>query len=428
MIRNAAELGTTPERRAALALADAALAAVDTRTAVRRAVRPVPGGLRVGPHRARLPRGRLLLAAVGKCAGSAAAALQELGLSFDDGVVIDVVENGVPDLPGLRVRPGTHPMPTPANVAATAELLRLLDGAGAADLVLAVISGGGSTLLCQPPPGLEPADEARLLRALFAAGAPIAEVNTVRKHLSTARGGHLAARAWPARMLTLLFNDVPGADVDMIASGPTLPDRTTVADARAVLARYALDRPGGLDPALLLETPRDPARFRRARHHVAVSNALALDAMAEGAAALGYRAAVVERAFAGEARDLAGRIAGALHAAPPRSALLFGGESTVTVRGTGRGGRNAEMALATLAHLVPGEVVLCLASDGRDNGDRAGALADTGVAAAAAAAGVDPAAHLADNDAYGFFARVPGALDTGATGANVADLVIALKG
>ena len=427
MIRNRALLGVTPARREALAIAEAALAAINTRSAVRSSVARSAAGLRVGPHRVRLPRGRLLLAAVGKCALAAAAALQEAGLAFDDGVVIDVRESVLPDLPGLRVFRGTHPLPSAANVEATRALLALVDGAGASDLVLAVVSGGGSTLLCQPPPGLGVAEEARLLRALIAAGAPIAAVNTVRKHLSLARGGHVAARAWPARVVTLLFHDVPGAEPAMIASGPTLPDATTVADARAVLARYGLDGPVGLEPARLLETPKDPSRFRRGRHHVLVSNALALEAMADEARAVGYRATIVERDFAGEAREVAGRVVEALRGAPRRTALLYGGESTVTVRGPGRGGRNAELALATLARLAPDEVVLCLASDGRDNGDLAGALADALVAGEARSQGLDPAAFLAANDAYGFYGRVAGALETGATGANVADLVVALK-
>jgi hydroxypyruvate reductase len=213
----------------------------------------------------------------------------------------------------------------------------------------------------------------------------------------------------------------------MIASGPTLPDSTTVADARAVLVRCALAGPRGLDPALLLETPKAGARFRRVRHHEAVSNALALEAMARRASALGWRPTIVERAYAGEAKEVAARVVEQLRRAPPRSALLYGGESTVTVRGTGRGGRNAELALAALPHLAAGELVLCLASDGRDNSDLAGALADAAVAAAARDTGLDPRRFLGANDAYGFFALVPGALETGATGANVADLIVALK-
>jgi glycerate-2-kinase len=427
MIRNRAPLGGTALRDAALAIAEAALEAVDTAAAVRRSVSRTGTGLRIGPHRLRSPRGRLLLAAIGKCSGAAAQAFQALGIVFDDGIVLDVRGSARRPLPALRMLRGTHPMPSPANVEATAALLALLDGARAEDLVIAVVSGGGSTLLCQPPPGVTVADEARLLSALFAAGAPIADINTVRKHLSLARGGRLAERAWPARLAVLLFNDAPGAPLDTIASGPTFPDRSTVADARGVLARYGLAGPQGLDPARLVETPKGGPRFRRVRHHVAVSNALALEAMARRASRLGWRPVIVERAFGGEARDVAARVVADLRRAPAGTALLYGGESTVTVRGPGHGGRNAELALAALPLLDELGLVLCLASDGRDNSDRAGALADAGVAAAARAAGLDPAAFLAANDAYGFFDSVPGALETGPTGANVADLIVALR-
>ena len=429
-IRNHLALASTPPRAAALAIAEAALEAVDTGAAVRRAVRLDAGTLMVGEEAVPLdPAGRVLLVAVGKCAAAAGAPLAGiLGAHLSDGIVLDVAEAAVPLPDPIRVRRGTHPMPSEANVVATREIVALLEEAGPRDLVVFVISGGGSTLLCLPPDGGSVSAERALLEALFRAGATIQEINTVRKHASLARGGFLALAAGPARFVTLVFSDVPGAGVDVVASGPTVLDPSTVADAELVLARYGLSAVGGQGRMKLVETPKDPALFAGATTTVLVSNDLALAAMAAAARGLGFTPTVRTATLAGEAREVAAQVVGELHAAPPRTALLYGGETTVTVRGRGRGGRNLELALAALAHLADDELVLTLATDGRDNGDLAGAVADAVTREAARRAGLDPRAALDDNDSYGFFERVGHALETGATGANVADLMVAVRG
>jgi glycerate-2-kinase len=427
IIRNAAALGITDARRRALALADAALEAVATGPAIRRAVRLDGSDLLVQARRHPLPTGRLLLVAVGKCAAAASEALGAiLGERLHDGVVVDAVE--VP--PSRRVAPlryfaGTHPRPSERNVAAAGAAVRLLEGAGPDDLALAVVSGGGSTLLCLPPPGLSWRWEAELFDALTRAGATITELNTVRKHASLARGGFLARHAHPARLISLVFSDVPGAGIEFVASGPTVPDTTTLDDARAVLERYGLG--GAPEARALVETPKEPAWFARHHAELIVSTGVALEAMAARARAIGLDPSIEDAAFEGEAREVAVRVVGALHTVPRGAALLWGGESTVTVRGTGRGGRNAELALAALPHMPSGACVLALATDGRDNAEWAGALADPALRDEAARLGVDPAAALEANDSYGFFERVGGCLDTGPTGANVADLVIAVR-
>jgi glycerate-2-kinase len=427
-IRNRDALATTPARRSALALADAALAAIDTGAAIRRAVSLDGDRLRIAGEMLPLAAARLRLVAVGKCATAAARALGDaLGPRLTDGIVLDVAEAEGRPPAGIRLLRGTHPMPSAANVAATREILRFLEGGRPDDVVLCVVSGGGSTLLCLPPEGGSFEAERAVLGALFRAGATIEEINTVRKHSSLARGGGLASAARPARVAGLVFSDVPGGGLDLVASGPTVRDPSTVEDAERVLSRFGLPLAAGLGRFPLVETPKDRAIFGAVRNVVLVSNQVALEAMAAAAAREGLGAEVRTATLAGEARDAAARVLDDLRAAPRRTACLYGGETTVTVTGAGRGGRNLELALAALGRVREDELVLTLATDGRDNGELAGAIADAVTRRAALHAGADPAAHLADNDSYGFFERVPHALVTGPTGANVADLIVAVR-
>jgi glycerate-2-kinase len=427
-IRNRAALAVTPARSAALDVVEAGLQAIDTAAAVRRSVRFEGGMLRVAGEAWPLrPSGRLLLVAVGKCAAAAAAELlRVLGNRLDGGVVLDVDGSPVRELGPLLSLRGSHPLPSARNVEATRRMLDLLDGAGEDDLVVCVVSGGGSTLLCLPPDGGGPDAESTALDALTRAGATIRDINTVRKHTSLARGGGLARHAHPARVVSLVFSDVPGAPADFVASGPTFRDRTTVDDALSVLRRYGIAAagPGALR---LVPTPRDDRAFERVRNVVLVSNDVALRAMAAKAAELGYSPVIVTSTAAGEARETGERVVRELRAAAPGTALLYGGETTVTVTGHGRGGRNQELALAALRRVADGEIVVTVATDGHDNGDCAGAVADSVARARAQSLGLDIASHLADHDSYGFFARTGDHLITGSTGSNVADLIVALR-
>ena len=218
-----------------------------------------------------------------------------------------------------------------------------------------------------------------------------------------------------------MFSDVPGDRMEVIASGPTVMDASRTADAAAVLAKYRL---GALP---LVETPKDDRLFARVQNVLLVSNRVALEAMAAAARVRGYAPRIVTSTLTGEAREAAKRIVADLRAAPAGSALLYGGETTVTVRGCGRGGRNLELALAALGLVEDEELVLTLASDGHDNGEWAGAIADVAGRERARRAGLDPGRSLDDNDSYGYFAATGEWLKTGATGSNVADLVLALK-
>lgn len=428
-ISNHAALAVTTARTAALDIAEAGLDAIDTAAAVRRSVRLSGEVLQVGDEVWPLrPSGRLLLVAVGKCATVAAAELVRLlGDRLDDGVVLDVDAAPARDLGPLLSLRGSHPLPSGRNVAATRRIVDLLRGAREDDLVLCVVSGGGSTLLCLPSDGGSAEAESVTFQALTRTGATIQEINTVRKHTSLARGGFLAQHAYPARLVSLVFSDVPGAPADFVASGPTVRDPTTVEDAARVLRRYGVAAAARTSQLALLETPKESRYFERARTIVLVSNETALQAMATRAGALGYAATIVTSTLVGEAREAGELVVRELRAAAPATALLYGGETTVTVTGGGRGGRNLEVALAAQRLVGDGEIVVTVASDGRDNGDFAGAVADSLARANARRLGLDLDAHLADNDSYGFFERTGDYLVTGSTGSNVADLIVALR-
>ncbi len=428
-ISNHAALAVTTARTAALDIAEAGLDAIDTAAAVRRSVRLSGEVLQVGDEVWPLrPSGRLLLVAVGKCATVAAAELVRLlGDRLDDGVVLDVDAAPARDLGPLLSLRGSHPLPSGRNVAATRRIVDLLRGAREDDLVLCVVSGGGSTLLCLPSDGGSAEAESVTFQALTRTGATIQEINTVRKHTSLARGGFLAQHAYPARLVSLVFSDVPGAPADFVASGPTVRDPTTVEDAARVLRRYGVAAAARTSQLALLETPKESRYFERARTIVLVSNETALQAMATRAGALGYAATIVTSTLVGEAREAGELVVRELRAAAPATALLYGGETTVTVTGGGRGGRNLEVALAAQRLVGDGEIVVTVASDGRDNGDFAGAVADSLARANARRLGLDLDAHLADNDSCGFFERTGDYLVTGSTGSNVADLIVALR-
>lgn len=423
-ILNSAALGTTEARRAALEIAEAGLAAIDTSSVIRANVRLVGERLCVGADTYSLTGvKRIYVVGVGKCALAAAEALEAvLGDKLAGGIVLGVEATPRVRLQRIRYLSGTHPLPTEQNIRATGEVVQLLKDLQAQDLVIVVVSGGGSTLLCQPNAGVTCVDEAALLQSLFRVGATIQDINTIRKHLSLARGGQLATYAYPAEVIALIFSDVPGNDLTTISSGPTVKDTTTVADAVAVLRKYGL--PESLP---LAETPKDDKYFARVRNILLVSNTRALEAMAEAAKQLSLTPTICTDCLTGEAHEIGAAIVAAIRADPPNTARLYGGETTVTLRGHGKGGRNQELALATLRTIADGEVVLALASDGRDHSDAAGAVCDTMTVARARTLGLDIEHFLNANDSYTFFQQVGDGLMTGDTGANVSDLLIALK-
>ncbi len=423
-ITSFAELAVTPERKVALAIAEAGLAAIDTGAAIRKWVKKESDAFSIGGGVIRNEEyERLFVVGVGKCALDAGAALEEiLGDNITKGIILDLREG---HLKRMKTYAGTHPFPTEANVKATTEIIELLAECTPKDLVLFIISGGGSTLLCQPR-NFTYMEESKLLEYLFEISAPVEKINVLRKHLSLARGGHLAAYAYPARVISLIFSDVPGDDIEFIASGPTVKDTTTIHEAEAIARKYKIEKRLGFK-LHLLENPKDEKYFKKVKNVVVVSNQIALATMRDEAERAGFKTKVVTHTLHGEARKVGVAIVKKVRKLSARSVLLYGGETTVTVRGNGLGGRNQELALGAMKKIRRGELVLSLASDGRDNGNYAGALCDIITKEKAERAELNANDFLKRNDSSRFFEQVGDMLVTGGTGSNVSDLIIAIK-
>lgn len=425
-IQNYNELASTELRKAALAITKAGLEAIDTKKVIRDTVRITDGALVIqGKSYVIPPEGRVIVAGVGKCALEAAEALEEiLGDFLYGGIILHIT--GEPKLKKIATIQGTHPLPSDQNVHGASLFVDILKNRNENDLIIFIVSGGGSTLLCLPEDRVC-VEEISVTQALMRAGATIQEMNTIRKHLSLARGGYPAQYAYPARIVSLIFSDVPGDDFQFIASGPTVKDTTTIEEAEKILHTYAILKTCGIEKCGLVETPKDDKYFVNIQNVLAVSNWTALEAMAVKARELGYNPIIRTATLSGEARTIGLSLAADLHASPSKTVLLYGGETTVTVAGTGRGGRNLEVALAALADIRDNELITSVASDGHDNGPYAGAICDTTTKAKVVQEGEDIAIYLANNDTYPLFEKIGNRLETGYTGSNVSDLFIALK-
>jgi len=333
-----------------------------------------------------------------------------------------------------------HPVPDARGQAASTRLLELATGAGPRDLVMFLVSGGGSALTAAPAPPITLAEKQATTRLLLEAGATINELNAVRKHLSLFKGGQLARAAAPATVVALILSDVIGDPLDVIASGPTAPDPTTFADALAVFARRGVaDRvPKPVRARLeagargeIEETPKpgDPI-FARVTNVVVGNNALVVDAAAAEATRLGYRADVLTRALEGEARAVARELVGRGRTSAPGTCLIAGGETTVTVRGTGRGGRCQEFALAAALALSPADrlTVLAAGTDGTDGPtNAAGGITDFTTVARGEATDGDGRRALENNDAYSFLAAAGDLIMSGPTNTNLLDLYVVVR-
>lgn len=390
---------------------------------------PPPGG------------GRLIVLACGKSGAQMAEACEhhylDGGLIEPErlvGICVTRHGSGVA-LQRIRCVEAGHPVPDEAGLAGTHDVLALAAEATREDLALVLISGGGSANWIAPAEGLDFAEKQALTRALLKSGAPISVLNVVRKHLSRIKGGRLAGVLQPAPSLTLAISDVPGDDPALIASGPTVPDPTTAADALAMLHRWNIDVPARIRAVLESpagETPKPgDAIFEKAAFAIIARPAESLAAAARIGQEAGYDVVMLGDALEGEAAEIGtahGRMAREARDAGRRMIILSGGELTVTVRGQGKGGPNQEYALALAMEIDGAEGVAALAADtdGADGGggaadDPAGAFSDAGTGARARAASLNPAVFLADNDATGFFNRIGDVLVTGPTGTNVND-------
>ncbi len=380
------------------------------------------------------PRGRCVVVGAGKASAAMARALEAHWTGPLEGLVVTAYGHAVP-CARIEIVEAAHPVPDAAGRAAAARLLERVHGLGADDLVIALLSGGGSALTALPGEGVPWDDWIALTRALLACGARIGEINCIRRHLSAIQGGRLGAACAPARLLTLAISDVPGDRLTDIASGPTVGDPSTCADALAILARHRLE-PSAAVRAWLESgrgesvKPGDP-RLRGAEARLVATPQAALEAAAAAVRAAGFDAHILGDAIEGEAREVA-RVLAALarqvaRRGQPfarRCVLLSGGETTVTVRGPGRGGRNAEflLALALALDALPGVHALAADTDGIDGAAPvAGALIGPDTLARAGARGIDAADALARNDAHPFFAALGDGIETGPTLTNVND-------
>lgn len=376
--------------------------------------------------------GRTFVIGAGKAAASMARMVDRHWTGELSGLVVTRYGHAVP-CGRIEVVEAGHPVPDTAGVAATRRMLTMLHDTTAYDLVLCLMSGGGSALMPAPVPGVSLDDERGIARSLLRSGATIAEMNCVRKHLSLVKGGRLAQAAAPARVVTLAISDVPGDDPSVIASGPTVADPTSSAEALAILTRYDLCVSDAVRDWLAQpdsETPK-PGSLASGDFHLIATPQDALEAAAAVARARGYTPLLLGSAIEGEAREVAQDHAALAVAIARREGpvsapcvLLSGGETTVTVRGHGRGGRNAEYLLALGIALdgMPGVHALAADTDGIDGTeDNAGAAIGPDMLASGAACGLDAVESLADNDAYGFFDRIGALIFTGPTRTNVND-------
>jgi hydroxypyruvate reductase len=412
------------ERKLLREMFDAAVAAADPDKAV-------------PPNLPPPPKGRTIVVGAGKAAAAMARAV-DARWPMDKplaGLVVTRYGYGAGPLKRIEVVEASHPVPDAAGQAAAARMLDLLRGLGPDDLVLCLISGGGSALLSLPAPGITLGEKQALNKALLTSGASIHDMNCVRKHLSAIKAGRLAGAAAPAQVVSLIISDVPGDDPSVIASGPTVPDATTLEDAKAVLRRYGIAVPASVravldDPKSETPKPGDAVFARNAVRIIAAPQA-SLEAAAAVAEKAGFRPVILGDSIEGEAAavglvmaGIARQVVGHGQPAPAPCVLISGGETTVTVRGKGRGGRNVEflLSLAIALNGLPRVFAIAGDTDGVDGAeDIAGAIVTPGTLTRAEKLGLNAKASLADNDGHGFFGALGDQVITGPTLTNVND-------
>ncbi len=436
-------------RQHAHAIFQAALKAVDPVEAILRRVRLEAETLVVGERKFELKSfDRILVVGAGKAGAPMARALEDiLGDRIVDGVIVVKEGHGLP-LQRVKIHEAGHPVPDERGIRGAESILSLVKAAGERDLVLCLLSGGGSALLVAPAEGISLENKQEVTRLLLACGADIHEINTVRKHLSRAKGGELARWAHPATVVSLILSDVIGDDLNAIASGPTVPDPGTFVDTEGVLKKYEIwgrvpkSVRGRIQKGLegnIADTPKSgDAVFQRCYSELVGTNIQALKAAGGAAQKLGYHPLILSSTVAGEAREvakvltaIAREVRSSANPAPPPACILAGGETTVTLQGDGKGGRNQEFALAAAMLLdgIENVVLLSGGTDGTDGPtDAAGAIADGHTVSRARAKSLDPLDYLRRNDSYHFFQALGDLVITGPTRTNVMDVYMVLVG
>jgi glycerate-2-kinase len=424
-IKNFRKLAISEERKKLLEIVESGLSAIDTKKVILNSVKIEKEKLLIGNHSFSLKNTeKILVVGIGKCSLEAGAALEKiLGKRLSGGIVLDIHEG---ELKKIKTYTGDHPLMSPRNIDATRKIIELLSGLTEKDLVIFVISGGGSALLCQPK-NFTYIEESVLVDSLIHSGADIHEMNTVRKHLSLARGGFLAKHAYPARVISLIFSDVIGNNLEFIASGPTVKDTTTIDEARAIMKKYNIQKKCGFSPEKLIETPKDNKYFEKVKNILLISNQTALEAMSKKAVELGYSPRIISDKLKVEAKEVAKQIIEQLSKENVGTVLLYGGETTVKILGKGKGGRNQEMSLSAMRFIKDNQIFSAVASDGKDNTNHAGAICDIISKRKAEKKNLDIEKYLKNNNSYEFFEKTGDFINTGDTGSNVADLIVAIN-
>lgn len=420
-IKNIKDLSTTKERELLLTLANVGLESLEMDKVINRSIHltntPNPI-LTIQENKYDLTHyKRLFLLGFGKGSARACKLVENiLGRYLAQGWVIDTQKE---NFEKCEFTIGTHPLPSQANVDFTSNVLKSLNNLTPSDLVIVVICGGGSAMFCHPN-NISLDEKININSQLLKSGATIDEMNIVRKHLSSVKGGQLAKTLHPATVASLVFSDVVGNNLSVIASGPTVMDQTTINDAIQIKEKYGL----AIDPQKFSETPKEADIFKNVHNFLLLSNKTALLAMEQKAKILGYQTFIYTDQMIGAASDV-GRI---LLENTPKGTLLFaGGETTVMVRGKGTGGRNQELVLGCLEYLTHNTTILSFASDGWDNCEFAGAIADHGTLVKAQRENISPKAFLQNNDSFHFFQKIGDGLTMGRLPINIADLAIVYK-
>ncbi len=430
IIKNFEKLATSNLRRQLLSITEEGYKSINTTEAVKKAVRISKNRLIVQNKEFLLNKfNRIFVFAFGKAALESSDALKAvLGDRVFKGLVIDVAQtpNNTKD-DGKQNNwiyfQATHPNVSEQNVKAAKETLKIINELKEDDLVICSISGGGSAIF-EIPYNIDFELAAKIFKVMTKGGATIAELNTVRKHTSLVKGGQLAKHFYPATIINLVFSDVPGDDLSVIASGPLVKDKTTVRDAHELLQKFDVLRQLKLNKIELIETPKEDMFFKKITNFLVVSPKVALRAMKERAEVLGYEVKIYDDRFQGEARVIGSK---AVEASKKGQCVLGAGESTVKILGQGKGGRNQEMALSALLSIGENQVFGSFASDGHDFTDCAGAIVDSSTKLRANNLGLNISGYLNNNDSFTFFEAVGDHVITGLTGSNIADFFVCLK-
>jgi glycerate-2-kinase len=422
-IKNFDDLAQTPERKTVLLLAEEALKSIQPEAVFDQNIHRDRNMLRIVGKEFDLNNyDSVFLLGFGKGSAKNSKMLEDIIADrLTEGFVIDTDPQ---EFSKIEFALGTHPLPSVANFDFTEKVMSRFSSLSARDLVLVVICGGGSAMLVHPH-AITLEQKINVGKALLKSGADIAEMNAVRKHLSDVKGGSLAHIMYPANVVTLIYSDVPGNDLSVIASGPTVQDKTTVEDALRVIKKYKLEGELNLPREAFVEEPRDPKYFEKVTNILVLSNETALHAMREKARSLGWQAKIFSDRFESEAK-LAGKTL--ISTTHPHSILIAGGETTVKVaKKSGKGGRNQELILSALQHVNRDVTICAFSSDGWDNTENCGAIGDFKTDERAKHLNLAPDKFLRTNSSLDFFNKTRDAIITGRLPSNVSDLMIVLK-